>query len=219
VQSVQKDLDPLHIAIDAALHRDETPLVLVRHGRTRANAEQRFVGAMDIPLDELGLAQAGRVCSRLAALEREALYASPLSRAMQTAAPLGEPIQVPELAELNQGAFEGRPAAEVIPEHPEIFAAWATDPTDVRVPGGETLRELSQRVLPALLDLGRRHTGPVLVFTHQMVLAVTVLSTLGLPFRFLRHVRQPNTAVSVFGVRDEGLYLHRLNDHSHATVD
>ena len=219
MQSVQKlpSTDPLSRITAEVAEAGETPLLLVRHGRTRANKERRFVGRMDVPLDEAGHHQAELLARRLRALPRAALYASPLARARQTAEALGEPELVQELMELDQGDFEGLPAAEVVPAHPEIFSAWASDPTDVRVPGGETLRELAGRVLPALEVLGQRHGpgAPVVVVSHQMVLAVTVLSALGLPFRFLRHVSQPNTALTLVGWSRSGVRIHHLNDHAH----
>lgn len=191
------------------------PIVTVRHGQTAANKERRFVGAMDVPLDERGLAQARALGARLADLPRQALYSSPLSRAKATAESLGTPALQPSLQELDQGEFEGKPGAEVMSAHPEIFRQWALDPLDVRVPGGETLRELRERALPTVLDLGARHDDTIVVVSHQMVLATLVLTALDLPFRFLRHVRQGNTAVSVLGVRDGRLSVHHLNDTDH----
>ncbi|HJN77329.1 MAG TPA: histidine phosphatase family protein [Myxococcota bacterium] len=209
--------DPLSRALAECAEGGETPLLLLRHGRTRANVERRFVGCMDVPLDEVGRDQAEAVCRRLRSLPRAALYSSPLSRAAQTAEPLGPPRLLPALQELDQGDFEGLLAQEVVPDNPEIFTAWAIDPTDVRVPGGETLRELAARVIPALEDLGRRHGPgvPVVIVTHQMALAVAVLTAVGLPFRFLPYVRQPNTALSLLGWSESGLRVHRLNDHAH----
>lgn len=219
MQSVQTlpTSDPLSSAAADVAEAGEAPLLLVRHGRTAANAQKLFVGTLDVPLDDEGHRQAALAARRLRALPRAALYSSPLARAMQTAAPLGTPELVGTLKELHQGEFEGQPAMEVVPAHPEIFHAWAQDPTDVRVPGGETLRELAQRVMPTLEELGRRHGPgpPIVVVTHQMVLAVAVLSALGLPFRFLRHVRQPNTALTLMGWSERGFRVHRLNDHAH----
>lgn len=202
-------------AIDRCRAAGATPIVTVRHGQTAANAERRFVGAMDVPLDDVGLAQAGQLADRLRGLSYSALYSSPLSRARVTASALGTPELDGALQELDQGDFEGRPAVEVMSQHPAIFEQWARDPLDVRVPGGETLRELRERALPAVLELGSRHDETIVVVSHQMVLATLVLTALDLPFRFLRHVRQGNTAVSVLGVRDGELSVHHLNDTDH----
>ena len=170
---------------------------------------------MDFPLDDVGLAQAERLADRLRGLSYSALYSSPLSRARTTADALGSPALHGALQELDQGEFEGRPAVEVMSEHPAIFEQWARDPLDVRVPGGENLRELRDRALPLVLELGGRHDDTIVVVSHQMVLATLVLTALDLPFRFLRHVRQGNTAVSVLGVRGDELSVHHLNDTDH----
>ena len=194
-----------------------TPLVLIRHGRTASNRERRFVGRMDVPLDDEGHRQAGLLGSRLASMPRQGLFTSPLSRAMQTSRPLGAALAVPELQELDQGDWEGRLGHEVMAEFPDFFAQWVRDPGAMRVPGGETLGECQARAVAALESVLAPHGpgAPVVVVSHQMVLHTVVLHALGLPLRQLRKLKQGNTAVNLLGFREGRWTVRRLNDLDH----
>ena len=197
------------------------PLLLIRHGRTAANLERRFVGKSDVPLDEVGLRQAELLARRLRDLPRAALYCSPLSRARQTAAALGPPQPVEGLQELDQGAFEGHRGEAMMAAYPEIFEGWLSDPTHVRIPGGETLGECRDRAMSALIAVLEAHVPgpPVLVVAHQMVLATLILSAQGRPLRLVREVKQGNTAVNLMSWGPGGLQVHRLNDTAHLDAD
>ena len=194
-----------------------TPLILVRHGRTSANRLRLFVGRMDVGLDPEGIEQATALGRRLVDLPLQGLYASPLSRAVETARVLGDPVHVPQLMEFDQGDWEGRPGVEVMAEFPDFFAAWAKDPSGLRVPGGETLAECQSRSVAALEALLQAHEpgSPVLVVSHQMVIHTVVLNALGLPLRLLRKLRQGNTAINLLGLRGGDWVVRRLNDCDH----
>ena len=194
-----------------------TPLLLIRHGRTEANREGRFVGRLDVPLDDEGRVQARALGARLAGLPRQGLFSSPLSRAVETACALGEPTPVPALVELDQGEWEGRLGHEVVREHPAFFAQWARDPSSLRVPGGETLAECQARSVAALEELAR-HTSPgppLVVVSHQMVLQTVVLMALRRPLGELRSLRQGNTAINLLGWRSDGWVVSVVNDTTH----
>ena len=210
--------DPL--GWEAVANAGEVPLLLVRHGRTEANAQRRFVGCSDPPLDSTGIKESQVVARRLSQFERGGLYASPLVRAQETARALGPPVLVEALQELDQGELEGKRFEEVHEVHRDFFLAWQQDPTHVRVPGGETLGECRDRALAALLHVARSHSPgpPVILITHQMVMATLVLTALDLPLRFWRLVKHGNTALDLLGFSEEGgLVVHRLNDTTHLT--
>jgi broad specificity phosphatase PhoE len=193
-------------------------LLLARHGRTRHNAERRIVGRMDVPLDDTGMAQAGAFGRAYAPLRRAGLYSSPLKRAFQTASALGSPTPIVGLQELDQGDWEGELGVDMMRQHPQIFAAWAQDPSDVRIPGGETLRECQTRSLQALARVVQRHSpgDTVVVVAHQMVLASTILHMQGRPLREVRAMHQGNTATNALSWHpDDGWQVHRVNDRTH----
>ena len=125
--------------------RGEIPLLLVRHGRTQANIERRFVGKMDVPLDEHGRGEARLWAARMRHESITEIYSSPLSRARETAQHLREPKLLPSLQELDQGVFEGKRLDELDPALLPFFEAWKSDPTDAVIPGGESLGQCRTR--------------------------------------------------------------------------
>ncbi|MCU0284092.1 MAG: histidine phosphatase family protein [Candidatus Nanopelagicales bacterium] len=136
-------------------------VVFWRHGRTEWNLVNRFQGATDVPLDEVGLAQARAAAPVLARLRPVRIVSSDLERAMATARTLGdlvgvEPLADPDLRETNGGAWQGLTRAEIVAEHHELFLAWVAG-HDVRPPGGEARSEVVARVVGAV----HRHLADV----------------------------------------------------------
>lgn len=182
---------------------EPTEMLLIRHGQTAWNAEGRFLGRSDLPLDELGLAQAVAGAARLQR-SFDALYCSTLKRAHQTAACFGDPIAVPGLEELDQGELEGLQPPEAVSRFPAFFAAWAADPSDVPAPGAtETLRDLQKRSLEALVRLDEAHRGGVVVVvSHQLVIASLRCHAAGLPLSRWRSQRLDNVGVASLFICD-----------------
>lgn len=130
-------------------------LVLWRHGRTEWNADGRFQGQLDPPLDTLGQRQV-RVAARvLARMSPAAVVSSDLTRARDTAAALaqlaGVPLRLePALREIHLGAWQGLSRAEARERFPAEYAEWQTG-QDVRRGGGENYSEVGRRAADALL--------------------------------------------------------------------
>jgi len=148
-----------------------TSLTLVRHGQTDWNLQRRIQGQTDIPLNDTGRRQARQAGDLLAERHWDAIAASPLSRAYETAsiisARLGllDPHPLPGLVERHHGAMEGMTSEE----RREAFAAGA------EVPGLETDAMIIDRVLPDLSAFAARHEGEsVLVVTHGGVIGSLV---------------------------------------------
>lgn len=154
-------------------------VALLRHGRTAWNAERRFLGVSDVPLDAVGLAEADALGRALSGRFDE-LYCSPLCRARQTAMGLGPAEIVDDLRELHQGELEGLPAAEGRARYASFFEAWARDPANVPTPGGESVSALHARARAALDALAdRRPVGRFAVVTHQVVIATLCAEAAG----------------------------------------
>ena len=212
-------------------NQGRVPLLIVRHGQTAWNKERRFLGRMDIPLDETGTTQARAAAAWLAPLPTAELYTSPLSRAAMTAEALGQhlkrtPIHVDGLMELNQGQLEGRPSADLANHFPELFAAWMRDPTNVRVPGGETMGECQERAIATFTDLCHRHEPgpPIVVVSHKMYIASFVCHVNGWPLSRYREIEQNNTAINLLSFGPDkagrhGFALHQLNLTPHLIPD
>jgi alpha-ribazole phosphatase len=123
-------------------------LIVVRHGRTVANAGGLLQGRADHPLDELGQRQAARLAEALGSVDR--VIASPLLRAQQTAAALGLPVETDERwIELDYGDLEGARVSDV---SPEVWDRWRNDPDFVPA-GGESHADLHRRVIEAAAEL------------------------------------------------------------------
>lgn len=162
-------------------------VVLWRHGRTPFNAENRFQGQLDVPLDEVGRAQAAAAAAHLAQLSVHSVVSSDLSRAVDTAqaftALTGHRLtRDPALREVDAGEWQGLLASEITEKWPEERAAWVRG-EDVPMGGGETRTQLGTRVADAVVRHadGVPDDGTLLVASHGAALKAGVLRLLGLP--------------------------------------
>ncbi len=155
-------------------------LVIVRHGETSANTDGLWHGALDTALTARGERQAERVALHVARTRSDAraVYASPLTRARRTAAPiaarLGLPVRIaPSLREYDLGAWEGLSYAELVREH-RLFERMARDP-DWTPGGGESARGVATRLAGGLREIAARHPGErVVVVTHGGALTLAL---------------------------------------------
>jgi probable phosphoglycerate mutase len=132
-------------------------VLLLRHGRTAWNAQRRFQGHADPPLDEIGRAQAWEVAAIVAALRPDLLVSSSALRAHQTAEIIGEVCGLPlrtdlRFRERGLGHWEGLTLDEVARAYPEEYAQWATG-SDVARRDGESRDEVAERALAAFAEL------------------------------------------------------------------
>ena len=180
-----------------------TRFVLVRHAETEERARGLCVGRLDVPLGKRGRGQAERLATELADSPLAAVYTSPLSRARETAGPLGavngvEPVAVPELVELDFGELEGMPFERIEDEQPALYRAWMEAPDEIRFPGGESLADLQARVRPAVRALRARHEGQAIALVaHAGVLRVVLADALGMDGAAVFRLDQSPCGVSV----------------------
>jgi len=186
-----------------------TTIVLVRHGETDWNRERRFQGHADQPLNEAGRSQARELAEQLHAEPVTALYTSPLRRAGETAEILAatfglEARTLDALLEIDVGGWEGLTIEEVRTAYPDRAGEdWRSGWED-----GETYEELSERVVPALVELGTRHEGGhVLAVTHAGPLRAALAASMQLSYDDARPLIGPleNCAVFRFAIRDGAL--------------
>jgi probable phosphoglycerate mutase len=157
-----------------------TDILLIRHGETDWNIDKRLQGHIDIALNAEGWRQARALALVLENEPLDAIYASDLQRARDTAQAIadlqGQAVLIdPALRERSYGGFEGLQHHEIAQRHPAYFAAWSARALDVRYPDGErvaeTMREFSGRVVNAvqrLLNAGRHRK--IAIVTHGGVL-------------------------------------------------
>jgi broad specificity phosphatase PhoE len=194
---------------------------LVRHAETAWNRDRRYQGWSDTPLSETGRAQAAAVAKELAGVGLAAVYASPLSRALDTgeaiARPLGLTVQpTPAFKEMGFGSWEGQTLEAARALDPELYERWREAPHETVVPGGEALKDVRARVLAGLAALREPHRGQaVCVVTHAIVARLLILEALGLGLDRIWSVHVSPTGVSELEFRDDWTALHRMNTLGH----
>ena len=177
-------------------------LCLVRHGETAWNAERRVQGQLDLPLSELGHAQARSLCDALPEGRFTALYASDLTRVRQTAAPAAARLGLapriePGLRERHYGSFQSLTFAEAKAALPEDYARYMARDPEFDFGSGESLRAFSARAIACLETIARRHAGEeVLVFTHGGVLEMAYRRAMRMDLRAPRDFTTPNAALN-----------------------
>ncbi len=157
-------------------------MLLWRHGRTAWNAERRFQGQSDVPLDEVGLAEAGAAAILLAAEKPDCLVSSDLTRAMATARALSEITGLPiradvRLRESSLGRWEGRTRADVERDFPAEWQQWVGGGL-ARRGGGELHSEVADRAEAAARDADGQ---TVVLVTHGGTAKLLAARLLGLP--------------------------------------
>jgi probable phosphoglycerate mutase len=203
--------------------RTVTRLLLVRHGATTLSAEDRFAGAADPELSDLGRDQARSLARRLPGVNLDAIYASPLRRAMETARLLVEgrglvPVPVPGLREISHGRWEERTREEVKADFPDEYARWEHDPFTFAPEGGESGLEVLARAVPAVLRILEEHPGgSVILVSHKATIRLLIGHLLGFDLRTYRdRLDQSPAALNILDVRADGeARLVLYNDVSH----
>ncbi len=177
-----------------------TRFVVVRHGETQWNLASRIQGHGDSPLTPAGEAQAAAIARRLSGERFDHLVSSDLGRAWRTAqaiaAPAGREIVAdPRLRERNYGVLEGLTYGEIDLRFPDVFSrVRGTDP-DFTVPGGESRRQLFERIRDAFESLALAHEGRRLVVVcHGGVLAVLYRHVHGIDVGAAHAIPIPNAS-------------------------
>jgi broad specificity phosphatase PhoE len=176
-----------------------THLILIRHGETDWNAEGRYQGQADPPLNELGWQQSEQLAEKLADLKLEVIYASPLKRAAQTARVIAERLGIPlhedpRLMEIHQGEWQSRLRSEIEDLYPELFRRWEREPWEVTPPRGESLSIVQERVYNAVDEIVQRDPGErVGIVSHRIPIALIKVRYQGMDADIVRTLHLPNT--------------------------
>ena len=194
----------------------ETTLILVRHGETAFNQEGRYQGQQDIPLNDVGRAQAQDVKARLAQESYQFLWSSDLSRAKETAEIIrgDSPITLhidPRFREISFGHWEGHSSQVIAEQWPAEVKQWREQPQIARIPGGETLREVHQRLQDGLKSIVEHHQGEKGV----LVLHGGPIHVLGLDFIHRYRIPIDNGGISVIKKQVDQWVLRSVNDVAH----
>lgn len=169
-----------------AASRQACRIHLVRHGQTIMNAQVRFRGRLDIPLNEVGRAEAQEAARALLGSGLVAVYTSPLGRAREVAEAIavrngvGAVREHVDLVNLDYGAWEGLTKGESAAVDPAAWRAYTHDPEAAVCPDGEAVSDAADRVLAALRSIARDHAGQsVAAVSHGVMLRLAVLRVAG----------------------------------------
>jgi probable phosphoglycerate mutase len=195
-------------------------LFLARHGETIWHAENRYAGQTDIALTDKGKQQAVRLAQWATKADIQAVWSSPLSRAIETATPaadaLGLPLQIEDrLVELDFGRGEGLTVSEMEAAMPEALAAFRLDPVHHHFPDGEDPVAAAKRGLTALRSIAAATPpdGQALVVAHSTLLRLILCQALDIPLSRYRHVFPVfhNCTVTEVEIKDPVISLLSFN--------
>lgn len=195
-------------------------LILARHGQTLWNQERRAQGLSDVELSPEGQRQAQRLAQALKEEPIEAVYASPLRRALDTAQAIAtqHDLEVhldPRFQEMHLGDMEGLTGEQMRARHPELLHQWGLAPAEVRMPGGETLAELQERMWAAIQDVLSRHQGQVVAVSHNFAILTVLCRAIGLDLDQFRRLRMETAATATLDFGPLGPVLLSLNETCH----
>ena len=196
-------------------------IYLVRHAETEWNKERKYQGGQDIPLSDAGIEQARQLAVRLRKVKFDLVYSSPLLRARQTAEIIIESnsphiILEPAFCEINHGLWEGLRVDEIAERFPHEFRLWKEKPHQVKMPQGESLHDLWQRVVPRFLELvNQANWERILIVGHGGVNRVILMHCLKMELRDYWKLIQNSTCVNLIEKTSHGFQVKVINDLSH----
>ena len=196
-------------------------LILVRHGETDWNKGSVFRGHEDVKLNATGIAQADAVAEALKDRVFEAIYTSPLKRALVTARRIALPheIQVREndaFLDINYGVWQGLKESTVKERYSKAYDRWTNSPAKMKFIGGENVKKAWKRVNSGLRELLMTHgMGSVVIVSHRIPIKFMTTYLLGESFSSFNSVRHDPCAISIFEVDGRDYEPVLLNDSRH----
>ncbi len=185
-----------------------TTIFLARHGESDWNAANRFQGHSDRPLTDLGRRQAEALAELVAREDVDAIYSSPLIRALETARLVGartglDVVEDEDLREVDTGGWSGLSREEVQQRFPDGFERWVSGGAGWE--DGETYEEMGERVLGAVRRIAAAHPGGrVLVISHGGPIRAVHAAAAGVGIHEFRRLQpvEPNARLSLVAVEN-----------------
>ncbi len=196
-------------------------LILIRHAETEWNRVGRCQGFADVELCDSGKRQVEELAKSLKDESISAVYSSDLKRAIDTAKAIAEyhGLSVefdPDLREMNQGELEGLTFVEIREKYAELLSAWVQSPETVKLPGGESLKELQERALRAIERIYKRHPEEtVVVVSHNLTIITLLCQFTGVGLGEFRKFKLQATSKNVILFRNGHFSVDILNDVAH----
>ena len=180
-----------------------TEIILARHGETEWNVAEVFRGRIDVELNETGTKQAELLAGHLSSLKIDAVYSSPLKRALKTAEMIARyhklDVEIaPGLTDFDYGEWQGLPHHEVKEKYKELYAEWAENPHLVKMPAGESLADVRERAVGVVDDIVTRYKGTIVLVSHRVVNKVLICALLGLDNSRFWNIKQDTCGITTF---------------------
>jgi broad specificity phosphatase PhoE len=189
---------------------------LLRHGEHGLLGKVLAGRMPGVGMTERGRAEIASQAERLAGEKIAAIYASPLQRTRETAEIVAERLGLPigfrdDLIELDFGEWTGA-TFDSIRADPR-WQAWSTQRSLAAIPGGESMREVQQRVVAALLELNERHLHETVVLvSHGDVIRAVLLFALGMPLDFYNRIEIGQGSISTINIGASGIRVTTLGE-------
>jgi broad specificity phosphatase PhoE len=195
-------------------------LILARHGETVWNVEKIYRGRADVNLDEVGIKQAELLGKYLSNWKLEAIYSSPVKRALDTANIVARYQKIgvytaEGLIDFDYGEWQSLPEQEVTRLYPALLDEWHNNPHKVKMPGGESLEDVRRRAIEVVNDALSKYQGSIVLVSHRVVIKVLICSLLGLDNSHFWNINQDVGGITIFNYVDGRFVLTRHNDTSH----
>ena len=204
------------------MENKRTRFYLIRHGETDWNKAGRYQGRTNIDLNAEGREQARLLGERFRFLPLDALYVSPLNRAVETANEVARttgitPVTDEHFIEINFGEWEGHTIEELSEKFGSAYTDFFRDPFDHPVPGEGSFQNAMDRAIEGFNILAERHKGQnVAIISHGGLLRVMLVGLLEMGDAFYRKTWMTNTSVTMLDVMPDGRkLLMTLNDKAH----
>lgn len=199
-------------------------ILLVRHGQTLWNMISKMQGSSDIQLSPDGLHQARLLAAHCPFHTADAIYSSPLARAIETAEVLANKFNlhvqiIPELRETGFGDWEGQLLRDIAAKDPVNFEKFFMQPDELQIPNAETFLQTQIRAMEALKKIIDKHSGDkkshVIVVAHGAVNRTILCALLDMPLRKMWSLAQFNTATNIIHEEEGNFTIELVNGTAH----
>lgn len=212
-------------------------LYLIRHGETEGSEVRRYKGSIDVPLSEKGIEQIKRLSDFMARTsELQAVYCSPLIRALNSAEIIAEPhglkpIVIPDFRERSFGVWEGMSFDEIKARYPEGFEAWTGDPLRYSPLQGESTLEVKERVIRELNRILNHYSNSaarsnssndlddisIAIVAHGGVNRVILCQMMGIPLENIFRIEQDYGCINIIEFCEDYAVVRLMNGRCQIT--
>ena len=197
-----------------------TEIILARHGETMWNATEIFRGRIDIELNETGIKQAELLAEYLSNVKIDAIYSSPLKRALKTAEMIAGYHKLDiditlGLIDFNYGKWQGLSHQEVKDKHEELYSEWVNHPERVKMPAGESLTNVRKRAMDVIANVIDKYKETVVLVSHRVVNKILICALLGLDDSHFWNIKQDACGTTNFTYNNGRFTLTKHNDTSY----